>query len=314
MNRNELRKSDINLMVIFEALMQEQNVTRVAEKLHLGQPTVSTALGRLRVQFDDPLFVRVGHRMEPTRRAEEIIKHLSPALDAIATALSLAQQFNPKESRLTFKIGLSDDVEFGLLPPLLQALRTEAPHIVVIIQHVDYWRIPDLLASGDITIGITETRELPANAKRKLLRRISPRILRADDDPAPLTLDEFCARPHVQVSYTANVHGIVDECLARIGRERKVILSIPQFSSLPAALAGTNLLASCPDYAAKALVGWGNLRDEPCPFDVPTLELSMVWLSMTDNDPAERWLRTQLEHHMGNVHSSPMPAMAMPAG
>ncbi|WP_277963999.1 LysR family transcriptional regulator [Pseudomonas sp. RIT-To-2] len=314
MNRNELRKSDINLMVIFEALMQEQNVTRVAEKLHLGQPTVSTALGRLRTQFNDPLFVRVGHRMEPTRRAEEIIRHLSPALDAMATALSLAHQFIPRDSRLTFKIGVSDDVEFGLMPPFLQALREEAPHVVVIIQHVDYWRIPDLLASGEITIGITETRELPANAKRKLLRRIEPRILRADNGTAPLTLDEYCSRPHVQVSYTANIHGVVDECLARIGRERRVVLSIPQFSSLPAALAGTNLLASCPDYAAKALLAWGNLRDEPCPFEVPTLELSMVWLSLTDNDPAERWLRAQLERYLGSEQGVPHPILAMAAG
>jgi LysR family transcriptional activator of mexEF-oprN operon len=305
MNRSELRKSDINLMVIFEALMQEQNVTRVAEKLHMGQPTVSTALARLRTLFNDPLFIRVGHRMEPTRRAQEIIRHLSPALDAMANALSHTHRFDPLESDLTFQIGLSDDVEFALLPPFLQGLRDEAPNVVVIIQHVDYWRIPDLLASGDITVGITETRELPANAKRKLLRRIEPRILRADTDPAPLTLEDFCARPHVQVSHTANVHGIVDECLARIGRERKVVLSIPQFSSLPAALAGTNLLASCPDYAARALLGWGNLRDEPCPFEVPALELSMVWLSLTDNDPAERWLRTRLEQHMGNLGTEP---------
>ncbi|MBA1200192.1 LysR family transcriptional regulator [Pseudomonas capeferrum] len=307
MNRNELRKSDINLMVIFEALMQEQNVTRVAEKLHLGQPTVSTALGRLRTLFNDPLFVRIGHRMEPTRRAEEIIRHLSPALDAMATALSFTHGFDPQESQLTFKIGLSDDVEFGLLPPFLQALRDEAPNVVVIIQHVDYWRIPDLLASGEITVGITQTRELPANAKRKLLRRIEARILRADQSPAPLTLDEFCSRPHVQVSHTANVHGIVDKCLAKIGRERKVVLSIPQFSSLPAALKGTNLLASCPDYAAKALLDWGDLRDEPCPFEVPVHELSMVWLSLTDNDPAERWLRNRLEQHMGNLNPAPDP-------
>ncbi|WP_409282269.1 LysR substrate-binding domain-containing protein [Pseudomonas putida] len=304
MNRNELRKSDINLMVIFEALMQEQNVTRVGEKLHLGQPTVSTALARLRNLFNDPLFVRVGNRMEPTRRAEEIIRHLSPALDAMATALSFTHHFEPRESHLTFKIGLSDDVAFALLPPLLQALRDEAPHVVVIVQHVDYWRIPDLLTAGEITVGITQTRELPANAKRKLLRYIEPRILRADNSDAPLTLDEFCARRHVQVSYTAGVHGIIDTGLTKIGRKRKVVLSIPQFGLLPAALRGTDLLASCPDYAAKALLAWGNLRDEPCPFAVPPAELSMVWLSVTDNDPAERWLRARLEQHMGNSHGA----------
>ena len=108
MNRNELRKADINLMVVFEALMLERNVTRVAEKLFLGQPTISSALNRLRTLFNDPLFIRVGHRMEPTARAEEIIQHLSPALDSLSSALSLTHDFDPSISTMTFRIGLSD--------------------------------------------------------------------------------------------------------------------------------------------------------------------------------------------------------------
>ncbi|WP_256659259.1 LysR substrate-binding domain-containing protein, partial [Pseudomonas sp. F16(2018)] len=84
--------------------------------------------------------------------------------------LSLTHDFDPLTSKMTFRIGLSDDVESGLLPPLLRALRVEAPHVVVVVQHVDYWRIPDLLAAGDVTVGISQTRGLPANAKRKVLR------------------------------------------------------------------------------------------------------------------------------------------------
>jgi LysR family transcriptional activator of mexEF-oprN operon len=201
---------------------------------------------------------------------------------------------------MTFRVGLSDDVEFGLLPPFLRAMREEAPNIVVVVQHVDYWRIPDLLASGDITVGISQTRGLPANAKRKLLRRMHARVLRADASDKPLTLDEYCARPHVLVSHTANTSGIADEWLEEIGRKRRVVLSVPQFSSLPALLAGTDLLAGLPDYAAKAMAKWGNLFDEPVPFDTPPLDLSMVWLSVMDTDPAERWLRSRLEMYMGD--------------
>lgn len=263
MNRNELRKADINLMVVFETLMLERNVTRAAEKLFLGQPTISSALNRLRTLFNDPLFIRVGHRMEPTARAEELILHLSPALDSLSAALSLTHDFDPSVSTMTFRIGLSDDVEFGLLPPLLRALRIEAPQVVFVVQHVDYWRIPDLLASGDITVGITQTRGLPANAKRKLLRHIRPSVLRADASDQPLTLDEYCARPHVLVSHTANVAGFADEWLAEIGRKRHVVLSVPQYSSLPALLAGTDMIASLPDYTAQAMAAAGNLFCEP---------------------------------------------------
>ncbi|MGA8137306.1 MAG: LysR substrate-binding domain-containing protein [Pseudomonas gingeri] len=300
MNRNELRKADINLMVVFETLMLERNVTRVAEKLFLGQPTISSALNRLRVMFNDPLFIRVGHRMEPTARAEEIIQHLSPALDSLSNALSLTHDFDPASSTMTFRIGLSDDVEFGLLPTLLRALRQEAPNVVIVVQHVDYWRIPDLLASGDITVGISQTRGLPANAKRKLLRHIQPMILRADASKAPLSLDEYCARPHVLVSHTANISSLADEWLAEIGRKRHVVLSVPQYSALPALLAGTDLVASLPDYTAKAMAASGLLFDEPLPFKVPNLDLSMVWLGIVDTDPAERWLRSRLEHFMSD--------------
>ncbi|NBA94375.1 LysR family transcriptional regulator [Pseudomonas sp. R5(2019)] len=300
MNRNELRKADINLMVVFETLMQERNVTRAAEKLFLGQPTISSALNRLRSMFNDPLFIRVGHRMEPTARAEEIIRHLSPALDAMSIALSLTHDFDPAQSTMSFRIGLSDDVEFGLLPPTLRALRQEAPNVTFVIQHVDYWRIPDLLASGDITVGISQTRGLPANAKRKLLRRIQPRVLRADASDRPLTLDEYCARPHVQVSHTANTTGVVDEWLQEIGRKRHVVLSVPQFSALPALLAGTDLLAGLPDYTADAMAATGLVFTEPLPFDTPVLDLSMVWLSILDTDPAERWLRSRLEALMSD--------------
>ncbi|MFJ4445777.1 LysR substrate-binding domain-containing protein [Pseudomonas sp. NPDC089422] len=298
MNRNELRKADINLMVVFEALMQERNLTRAAEKLFLAQPTVSAALARLRTMFNDPLLVRVGNRMEPSARAAEVIKHLTPALDAMSAALSLTHDFDPPTSKMTFRIGLSDDVESGLLPPLLRALRTEAPHVVVVVQHVDYWRIPDLLASGEVTVGISQTRGLPANAKRKVLRTMQARVLRADKSAQTLTLEEFCQRPHVQVSPTANTQGVVDDWLKEIGHSRNVVLSVPQFSSLPAILADTELLACCPDYAAEAMASWGNLQAETLPFDTVPLELAMVWLSTTDSDPAERWLRGRLEYYM----------------
>ena len=125
MNRNDLRRLDLNLLIVFETLMHERSVTRAAEKLFLGQPAISAALARLRTLFDDPLFVRTGRSMEPTPRAQEIFALLSPALDSISTAVSRAADFDPATSKAVFRIGLSDDVEFALLPALLRRLRAE---------------------------------------------------------------------------------------------------------------------------------------------------------------------------------------------
>ncbi|BCS44039.1 MULTISPECIES: LysR family transcriptional regulator [Pseudomonas] len=305
MNRNELRKADINLMVVFETLMQERNVTRAAEKLFLGQPTISAALNRLRNLLNDPLFIRVGHRMEPTARAHEILKHLTPALDAMSTALSLTTDFDPSVSKMTFRIGLTDDVEFGLFPAMLKAIREEAPGVVIVVKHVDYLNISEVLMSGDITVGVCLTRELPANAKRKTLRNVQPRLVRADKQRGPMSIDEYCSRPHVVVSHVASISSFADEWLTALGRKRQVVLSVPQFATLPALMAGTDMISGLSDYAAKAMSALGLLYDEPLPFPTPGLDLSMTWLSVMDSDPAERWLRSRIEEFMGGRQEAP---------
>lgn len=151
MNRNDLRRVDLNLLVIFETLMFEKNLTRVAEKLFLGQPAVSAALARLRDLFDDPLLVRNGRGFEPTARALAILRELQPAMDTISGAVSRAREFNPATNRDTFRIGLSDDAEFGLFPALLKQIREEAPEVVIVVRRVNFLQMSSMLASGEIS-------------------------------------------------------------------------------------------------------------------------------------------------------------------
>ena len=236
MNRNDLRRLDLNLLIVFETLMHERSVTRAAEKLFLGQPAISAALARLRSLFDYPLFVRTGRSMEPTARAQEIFALLSPALDSISTAVSRAADFDPATSTAVFRVGLSDDVEFALLPALLRRLRAEAPGVVLVVRRANYLLMPNLLASGEISVGVSYTEELPANAKRKTLRRSKPKLLRADSVPGVLSLDDYCARPHALVSFAGDLNGFIDDQLLKMGRSRKVVLAVPQLR--PGHLAG----------------------------------------------------------------------------
>ena len=299
MNRNDLRRADINLLVVFESMMHERNVSRVGEKLFLGQPTISSALGRLRQMFDDPLFIRSGRVMEPTSRAEEIFSNLAPALDGIAAALSRCQAFNPETSEATFHVGLSDDVEYALLPSLLRRLRVEAPNMTLVVRRADHWQMSQLLTSGEISLGISHTLDLPANARRKGLLPIRPMLLRADSQPGELGLDEFCRRPHAVVSSMGNVIEEADRTLGQIGRQRKVVLTVPQFSALPVLLADSDMIAIVPDYVARSMAMIDGLRAEFVPLDLPQQELSMVWRGATHNDPAERWLRSRCSAFLG---------------
>jgi LysR family transcriptional activator of mexEF-oprN operon len=303
MNRNDLRRVDFNLLIVFETLMHERSVTRAAEKLFLGQPAISAALARLRTLFDDPLFIRTGRIMEPTSRAEEIFRLLEPALDSISNALSHTSEFDPATSDAVFRVGLSDDVEFGLLPPLLRRLRAEAPNVVLVVRRANYLLMPQLLSSGEISVGVCYTGELPANAKRKVLRRSKPRVLRADAIPGALSLEDYCARPHALVSFAGDLSGYIDERLAALGCRRRVVLAVPQFNGLSALLAGTDIIATVPDYAAAVLTAGGGLREDDVPFDAPSFELSMAWRGAQDNDPAERWLRSRIQMFVGDPDS-----------
>lgn len=303
MNRNDLRRLDLNLLIVFETLMHERSVTRAAEKLFLGQPAISAALSRLRNLFDDPLFVRTGRSMEPTARAQEIFALLSPALDSISTAVSRAAAFDPATSTAVFRIGLSDDVEFALLPALLRRLRSEAPGVVLVVRRANYLLMPNLLASGEISLGVSYTEELPANAKRKTLRRSKPKLLRADAAPGTLSMDDYCARPHAMVSFAGDLNGFIDDQLARFDRTRKVVLAVPQFNGLGTLLSGTDLIAVVPDYTAATLTAAGGLRAEDLPFECDAFEMSMAWRGAQDNDPAERWLRSRIQMFFGDPDS-----------
>lgn len=302
MDRHNLRKVDIGIMVVFEAMMQERSVTRVGEKYFMAQATVSASLTRLRAFFDDPLFVRVGHRMEPTARALEIYDCLSPALDGLAEALSVAEGFDPLTSMNTFRFGMSDDVEVALLPGFLHAIREEAPNINIVIVPVDSSSVTDRLVEGSITLAVSPAKTLPANAKRKLIRRTPGFILRCDKGP-PLTLDEYCERPHVQVGSVPELGDAIDNYLTGVGVSRRVILSVPKFSALPSLLAGNpDLLTVLPEHAARVLADTSGMWCEPTPFEIPSYNISMAWMMLQDMDPSERWFRKRVERHMGSAY------------
>jgi LysR family transcriptional activator of mexEF-oprN operon len=217
--------------------------------------------------------------------------------------VSRASEFDPATSTAVFRIGLSDDVEFSLLPQLLKRLRGEAPGIVLVVRRTNYILMPALLASGEISIGVAYTNDLPANAKRKVLRRARPMLLRADSMPGSMSLDDFCSRPHALVSYAGDLSGFIDTALEKIDRKRHVVLAVPQFNGLGTLLAGTDIIAIVPDYTADALTAAGGLRAEELPLEIQSFEMHMAWRGSQDNDPGERWLRSRLQMFFGDPDS-----------
>lgn len=294
LNLAELNRIDLNLLTVLAALMHERHVSRAAERLHIGQPALSHALARLRTLTGDPLFVRQGREMAPTPRAVALMESLGPALAQIEAGLRAAADFDPAEAQPVFRIGLTDDLQIALLPRLLRLQRAEVPHARLVASTVSHRDAMRQLQDGRVSTVLAYLEALPAGAKVRRLSTARYAVLRADAAKAPLTLDEFCARPHALVSFAEDLRGFVDDALAALGRTRRVAVSMPQFGSLPAVLAGTDLLATVPDYLAPALCAPGGLRAQPLPFESPAYPISMCWRAAADRDPAEQWLRGAL--------------------
>jgi LysR family transcriptional activator of mexEF-oprN operon len=226
-----------------------------------------------------------------------LAKHTVPgftqeASDSMFEARRVA--FNPGQCRTVFRIGLCGDVEYSLLPQLLRRLRLDTPGATLMVQRLDGEQLTDLLDSGDIGVGLSYQPSKTTALHSVQLRSLRLNVLRSDRAPGFIDLDQYCARPHAQVGYSSDVTANIDNTLHAQGRKRRVEVSVPQFSTLPLLMADSDLIATVPDYVAKAMTAMGGFRSEPMPLSLPDLKLSMSWGTGTHANPAQQWLRSRI--------------------
>ena len=302
----DVRRLDLNLLGVFDALMRERGVTRAASALGLGQPAVSHALARLRRLFDDPLLVRSGRALEPTARALALAAEIRPALARIEAAVRAAAAFDPATAEATFSVGLSDDLQIAVLPRLVRRLAAAAPGVTLTVRSTDYRRMAAMLDGGEIATAAGRLGPLPAAARRRSVGTVRYRVLRRDGDHGALDLDSYCAARHVLISAAGDPRGIVDDALDSLGVSRRIAMVLPQFAALPSVLAEGGLVATVPEHLAAALAG-GRLRQDPLPFASPAYGIGVAWRAAVDRDPAEIWFRGLLA---AALRDASMPASA----
>ncbi|MBO1081411.1 LysR substrate-binding domain-containing protein [Roseomonas haemaphysalidis] len=286
------RLPDLNLLRLFVALMQERHVTRAGERLFLSQPAASGGLKRLREQFHDELLVREGQELRPTARAEALYGTLEPLLSALSDGISAALPFDPMTDRRHFVLGCSDALSFALLPPLLALFRRAAPHSALALRVGDHHSLPPMLAAGEISAAVGYLGDdLPANARMRVVGHSGWVVLRDPATPSVATMDAYCARPHALISSRGHLEGNVDALLRTEGRERRVVLGLGSFTLLAAALPGTDLVATVPDFIGRRLAQRAGLVMELPPVTPASTSNALVWNGSRDQDPAERWFR-----------------------
>jgi len=293
-NERDFRKLDLNLLLVFNALLKERSVTRASARLFVGQPALSAALKRLRVALGDELFVRTSHGMEPTPRALELAASIGPLLASLQQALVNRPSFDPARSDRVFRVGLSDSLEVALMPALLQRLSNEAPGVRVIACTSNSQRAAAQLDAGEIELAIGVLQDVPAWQRRQALFDwtfvclFDPRHVKVRGQR--ITTAEYLRYPHVMTSFSAGLSGFMDEQLERKGLTRRVVFSSPHFATSPLIVKQMPVITTVPTFIAETWRDALGLTASPVPIDVPSYRVETSWTAAHDGDPGLRWL------------------------
>jgi DNA-binding transcriptional LysR family regulator len=288
---------DLNLLLAFEALMDERHVGRAAKRVGLSQPAFSNAIARLRVRLQDPLFVRRAHGMAPTPRAERISIPIRSALAQLRQTFEAPDSFDPATSAQRFRVALSDDVELRLIPLFARAMHSG--ELQMQTRRLDWlFTVPESeLRNGtlDLAIGyFPDARYLASGLVMESLSQEKNVVIARRNHPmwkCRLTVDRFTRLDHAAIIYRHQVWGLIDNELASRGLRRRVRLALPHCLSLLHAVAASDLVGCIQESVVRQFGKGLNLRSCPEPLGLPPFVLRMVWHRQRESDPAHVWLR-----------------------
>jgi DNA-binding transcriptional LysR family regulator len=300
LNRTNLTRIDLNLLVLFEAVLEERHVARAAARLHVTPSAVSHGLGRLRELMQDPLFLRQPKGVVPTERARQLAAPVADILERARQVISRAEKFDPRHSVRRFVIGAPDAVTAVLLPALLRLLRREAPGIDLGARN--------LIGNFDAALGELDQRTLDVAllpmagipgrfASRTLFAKTDFVVVRRAGHPLgrKLTLANYCGALHLVVSASADLMGRVDRELERRGMRRRVVLTVSNFSQAVNVVAEPDLVATMPRlFAARHAPRYRAIVCDP-PFPMPSQPISAIAPQAALADAGLAWLMEALE-------------------
>jgi DNA-binding transcriptional LysR family regulator len=293
MNEIHLAGLDLNLLLVLDDLLRTSSVTQTAKRLGRTQSAVSHALRRLRSLFGDPLFVRVGAVLTPTARARELAAPLHAMMHDAQRILGARGPFEPARLQRRFTIAASDFAELVILPGLLARLRREAPGVELNVVFVG-GQVDRLVQSGELDLALgAGFQSLSGLLRQTLYEERNVCVVRQDHPRirSRLTLESFAREEHLAIAPRGAGRSFVDEALARMGLQRRVVLSVPHFVTAPLLVASSDLLLVVPARVAEILAAAVPLRILEPPLELPTFFFLQVYAEAHRSDPAHAWLR-----------------------
>ena len=295
---------DLNLLVVFDAVMRERNVTRAGQRVGLSQPAISHALTQLRYMLKDDLFVRSPKGMLPTPRAEQLALPVRAALDGLQHSLEPAQ-FIPSEATRSFQIAADNYSAIVLVGALAARISKLAPGLMLEFRASGTLNVPDLLDRDELDLAIGSWRDQGERFSRvPLLQDDFVAVLRKQHPAAEareLSMQQFAALPHLVITSVPYATDFLDQALARRKLKRRVQLRAP-FLSAVRILAASDMVTVLERRVAEELIHYRPLVIRSLPHSSPTIETVMIWPRWLDNQPAHRWLREIVEATAKGLH------------
>lgn len=295
-----LRGVDLNLFVVFAAIMAEGSVSGAAERLHMSQAAVSAALKRLRELVDDPLFVRHSAGMTPTALAHTLDARVNAALAGLHDVVTRPDTFDPHEQEATFRVAMSDDLEVLLMPALIDAVREVNAGSAVFCVQGNRSTAVDVLRSGAVELVLAADSAWPTDIRSSRLFDAGyaclsrPEML--DEGVGPerrMSLQRYLDVDHVMISADAS-RGIVDELLADQGLARHRITATSHFAMAPLLVAHSGAVATMPAYAAERWAAMTGLVASHPPIDLPRFGISALWHAGSTERGRIAWLLSRI--------------------
>jgi DNA-binding transcriptional LysR family regulator len=288
---------DLHHLRVLDVLLREHSLTRAARELDVTQPALSKTLARLRRYFDDPLFVRVALRMEPTPKALKLQAPVRAILERMRSLRSEHVSFDPRTSDRTFNFCVIDAGLIKLLPPLVDRLLVEAPNVRLHVLQLEAAHLEPWLESGKLDFAMGSFPSLTKGIRRQPLwieryvsvaRRGHPRI-----SPEP-TLRAFAAEKHVLVSIagSGHAHQLAERALEAAVPRENIICRIPIFLGAAILAKHTDAIATLPLSVATVLAEDLDLQIITPPLKLPRIDIFQYWHDRLHRDPGNQWIRS----------------------
>lgn len=311
MNPNRI---DLNLLKVFDAILQTRSVTIAASNLGLTQSAVSNALNRLRDALGDPLFVRTSEGMMPTPRAEMIATPIREGFGMIRRSLEEHLGFDPRHADRTFKVFMTDVGQMMLLPRLLELLASEGPQIGIHTVQTPPFRLREAaMESGDVDLAVGYFQDFEGPFRcQSLFTEDFVCLVRADHPHirGSLTLEQFLATDQLVYLPSGGGHSyqelLVEKVFQERGLRRHVAVRASHFLGLWSVIAGSDLIVTMPRRVAKACAAMAALQILETPVPLPSFQVTQYWHERFHHDPANKWLRSRFAELYGAAAQAPV--------